>query len=54
MTSPSWTDFRRRLKAREHLLGTFIKTPTTQAAEILGALGFGFVVIDQSIRRSTA
>ena len=47
MTRPSWTDFRRRLKAREHLLGTFIKTPTTHATEILGALGFDFVVIDQ-------
>src|SRR5262245_19127153 len=44
---PPWTDFRRRLKAREHLLGTFIKTPTTHATEILGALGFDFVVIDQ-------
>ena len=44
---PPWTDFRRRLKARKHLLGTFIKTPTTHATEILGALGFDFVVIDQ-------
>jgi 2-keto-3-deoxy-L-rhamnonate aldolase RhmA len=44
---PAYTDFRRRLKAREHLLGTFIKTPTTHATEILGLLGFDFVVIDQ-------
>ena len=44
---PAYTDFRRRLKAREHLLGTFIKTPTTHATEILGMLGFDFVVIDQ-------
>ena len=42
-----YTDFRRRLRAREHLLGTFIKTPTTHATEILGMLGFDFVVIDQ-------
>lgn len=44
---PAYTEFRRRLKAREHLLGTFIKTPTTHATEILGMLGFDFVVIDQ-------
>jgi len=39
--------FRSRLLAREHLIGTFIKTPTTHATEILGALGFDFVVIDE-------
>ena len=44
---PAYTDFRRRLKAREHVVGTFIKTPTTHATEILGMLGFDFVVIDQ-------
>ncbi|MCA0449417.1 MAG: aldolase, partial [Proteobacteria bacterium] len=38
---------RRRLRAREHVLGTFIKTPTTHAIEILGLLGYDFVVIDQ-------
>jgi 2-keto-3-deoxy-L-rhamnonate aldolase RhmA len=47
MPRPHWTDFRRRLKAREHLLGTFIKTPTTHATEMLGALGFDFIMIDQ-------
>ena len=47
MPRPHWTDFRRRLKAREHLLGTFIKTPTTHATEMLGAMGFDFVMIDQ-------
>ena len=41
------TTFRGRLLAREHLIGTFIKTPTTHATEILGALGFDFVVIDE-------
>jgi 2-keto-3-deoxy-L-rhamnonate aldolase RhmA len=44
---PPYTAFRRRLASREHLLGTFIKTPTTHATEILGGLGFDFVVIDQ-------
>ena len=41
------TTLRRRLLAREHLIGTFVKTPTTHATEILGALGFDFVVIDE-------
>lgn len=44
---PSYTEFRRRLKAREHLLGTFLKMPTTHPTEILGALGYDFVVFDQ-------
>lgn len=44
---PAYRDFRKRLKAREHLLGTFIKTPTTHATEILGLIGFDFVVFDQ-------
>lgn len=39
--------FRQRLLARDHLVGTFIKTPTTHAIEILGDLGFDFVVIDE-------
>jgi 2-keto-3-deoxy-L-rhamnonate aldolase RhmA len=38
---------RSRLIAREHLVGTFVKTPTVHATEILGALGFDFVVIDE-------
>src|SRR5688572_4903326 len=44
---PPFTEFRRRLKAREHLLGTFLKMPTTHPTEILGGLGFDFVVFDQ-------
>jgi 2-keto-3-deoxy-L-rhamnonate aldolase RhmA len=44
---PHYTEFRRRLKAREHVLGTFIKSPTSHPTEILGGLGFDFVVIDQ-------
>jgi 2-keto-3-deoxy-L-rhamnonate aldolase RhmA len=39
-------DFRRRLRAGLPLLGTFLKTPTTHATEILGDIGFDFVVID--------
>jgi staphyloferrin B biosynthesis citrate synthase len=44
---PSYRDFRRRLLAREHLLGTFVKIPTTHATEILGLLGFDFAIFDQ-------
>lgn len=44
---PSFRDFRRRLAAREQLIGTFVKTPTSHATEILGLLGFDFVVFDQ-------
>ena len=40
-------DFRKRFTAGEQLLGTFIKTPTSHATEILGDLGFDFVVIDE-------
>jgi staphyloferrin B biosynthesis citrate synthase len=43
---PPACEFRRRLLAREPLLGTFIKTPTIHTTEILGELGFDFVVID--------
>jgi len=44
---PHYTQLRARLKARQHVLGTFIKTPTSHATEILGGLGFDFVIIDQ-------
>ncbi|MCO5090924.1 aldolase/citrate lyase family protein [Bosea sp. (in: a-proteobacteria)] len=39
--------FRSRLHAGDNLIGTFLKTPTSHAAEIVGGLGFDFVVIDQ-------
>jgi 2-keto-3-deoxy-L-rhamnonate aldolase RhmA len=38
--------FRQRLLAGERLLGTFLKTPTAHATEILGEAGFDFVVAD--------
>lgn len=44
-TGPS--HFRQRFAAGEQLIGTFIKTPTTHAVEIMGNLGFDFVVIDE-------
>jgi staphyloferrin B biosynthesis citrate synthase len=44
---PPSSSFRRRFAARETLTGTFIKTPTPHAIEILGGLGYDFVVIDE-------
>jgi 2-keto-3-deoxy-L-rhamnonate aldolase RhmA len=41
------SDFRRRLAAGEPLLGTFIKTPGMHGVEIIGDLGYDFVVIDE-------
>lgn len=44
---PSYMAFRQRFREREPLLGTFIKTPSGHATEILGDLGFDFVVLDE-------
>jgi staphyloferrin B biosynthesis citrate synthase len=44
---PPARDFRKRVIARDHVLGTFVKTPTSHATEILGQIGFDFVIIDQ-------
>lgn len=46
-TSIAADSFRRRLLARDPMLGTFIKTPAIHAVEIAGAAGLDFVVIDQ-------
>ncbi len=46
-TRPPYRHFRSRLEARDHMLGTFIKFPSTHSTEIVGAVGFDFVVIDQ-------
>jgi 2-keto-3-deoxy-L-rhamnonate aldolase RhmA len=47
MSTVHQSDFRRRFTQREILLGSFIKTPTTHSIEILGGIGFDFVVIDE-------
>jgi staphyloferrin B biosynthesis citrate synthase len=44
---PDPRDFRRRFLAGERLIGTLVKTPTGHATEIIGNLGFDFVVIDE-------
>jgi staphyloferrin B biosynthesis citrate synthase len=45
--APEGGRFRQRFLAGENLVGTFIKTPGVHATEILGGLGFDFVVIDE-------
>lgn len=44
---PSYREFRKRLIGRENVFGTFIKTPTSHATEMMGLLGFDFVIFDQ-------
>ena len=39
--------FRDRVRRGERLLGAFIKTPSVHATEILGGIGFDFLVVDQ-------
>src|SRR3954468_6890699 len=41
------SDFRHRFLRGDHLVGTFIKTPSPHCVEILGAAGFDFLVIDE-------
>lgn len=44
---PSFRQFKKRIADSDHVMGTFVKTPTTHATEILGLMGFDFVVFDQ-------
>jgi 2-keto-3-deoxy-L-rhamnonate aldolase RhmA len=44
---PAPREFRKRLLARELLIGTFCKTPTSHSTEILGSLGYDFVMLDE-------
>lgn len=46
-TRPDPAEFRRRFLAGETLLGSFVKFPTGHSTEILGSVGFDFVVIDE-------
>lgn len=45
--APHYSEFRSRFTGGQRLLGTFVKTPTTHATEILGALQYDFIVIDE-------
>ncbi|SKA38051.1 HpcH/HpaI aldolase family protein [Consotaella salsifontis] len=47
MSRSNLDDFRARFRSGEKLFGTFLKTPTTHASEILGSVGFDFAVIDE-------
>lgn len=44
---PDPSAFRKRFLAGETLLGTFVKFPTGHSTEMLGGIGFDFVVIDE-------
>jgi 2-keto-3-deoxy-L-rhamnonate aldolase RhmA len=39
--------FRTRLARGDTLVGSFLKTPTLHGAEILGSLGFDFLIVDE-------
>lgn len=45
--TPLADGFRARLLRGDVLVGSFLKTPTLHGAEILGGLGFDFVVVDE-------
>ena len=46
MTQSRRVTFRQRLRDRQQLLGTFVKTPSPHATELLGSVGFDFVILD--------
>lgn len=46
MPAKSYRTFASRLRSRSRLAGTFVKTPTSHATEMLGLLGYDFVVFD--------
>ncbi len=46
-SKPAARDFRAKILNRRHVLGTFIKIPTSHTVEIVGLAGFDFVIIDQ-------
>ncbi len=45
--SPDPREFRNRLINREPLIGTFMKFPGPHATEILGSVGYDFVMLDE-------
>lgn len=44
---PHYSSFRSRMTGGQKVVGSFIKTQTTHATEIFGALGYDFIVIDE-------
>uniref|UniRef100_A0A2A4YYW0 Aldolase n=1 Tax=OCS116 cluster bacterium TaxID=2030921 RepID=A0A2A4YYW0_9PROT len=47
MTESNSTTFRQRLLAGEPLIGTFMKVPSSHLTEVMGSLGFDFVMLDE-------
>ncbi|WP_293975265.1 aldolase/citrate lyase family protein [Sphingomonas sp.] len=44
---PDPREFKARLKARDPMIGTFMKVPAPQNTEVLGLDGFDFVILDE-------
>ena len=44
---PDPHSFRDRLLAGEPLIGTFMKVPSSHNTEVIGGLGYDFVVLDE-------
>jgi 2-keto-3-deoxy-L-rhamnonate aldolase RhmA len=44
---PNPREFRQRMLNREKLIGTFCKIPTSHVTEILGSIGYDFVMLDE-------
>lgn len=44
---PPAQEFRKRLTGGRHVLGTFVKIPTSHSVEIIGGLGYDYVIVDQ-------
>lgn len=44
---PNTPTFRDRFLAKDRMFGTFLKIPASMPTEILGSLGFDFVVVDE-------
>lgn len=47
MQTSAQSSFRKRLVSGAFLAGSFVKTPSPHATEILGDSGFDFIVVDQ-------
>ena len=47
MQTSAQSSFRQRLVSGAFLAGSFVKTPSPHATEILGNSGFDFIVVDQ-------
>jgi 2-keto-3-deoxy-L-rhamnonate aldolase RhmA len=47
MPAANPAEFRDRIRRKAHVLGTFVKTPTSHPIEVIGSAGLDFVIVDQ-------